>query len=365
MAEYLQMETDTMRCFCEKLFASYGFTPQQSEVITDVLLRADLYGIESHGVQRLVRYHKEIGAGVVDVAAEPQLVHETPVSAVMDAGRAMGQLAGLQAMRLAIQKAKQNGIGMVAMRNSNHYGIAGYYTGMAVEADLLGICMTNTEAILVPTNGKKAMLGTNPIAVAMPAEPVPFSFDAATTVVPRGKIEVYEKKGEPLPEQWALDAAGQPTTDATGLLYNLTNKLNGGIAPLGGIGELFGGHKGYGLATIVDIFTGILSGGLTSNYLNLQPGRTDICHFFAAMDYGLFGDKAEMKQRLSTFLRELRDSPKAEGESRIYTAGEKEAQNCVARRDGCIPVNEKTLAEMKDIAAAQEVAWPFADVEAN
>jgi LDH2 family malate/lactate/ureidoglycolate dehydrogenase len=239
---------------------------------------------------------------------------------------------------------------MVNVRNSNHYGIAGYYSDMAAEADLLGICMTNYEAIAVPTFGRQAMIGTNPIAIAMPAYPVNFSYDAATTVVPRGKLEVYNKNNKPLPEQWALDAAGNSSTNAGEVLQNIIHRAGGGIAPLGGVGELSGGHKGYGLGIIVDLFTALFSGGLTSNYVNVEPGLNGICHCFIAVDYGIFGSKAEIKKNVSAFLRELRGSKKAEGQMRIYTHGEKEAEMMESRINGLIPVNEKTYAEFQEIA---------------
>jgi LDH2 family malate/lactate/ureidoglycolate dehydrogenase len=359
MTEYQWIDTEKARRFCENVFRAYGFTHDESQTITDVLLRADLYGIESHGVQRLIRYHNEIGAGLVDVRAKPEIVHETAISAVIDARKAMGQLAAFRGMQLAIQKAEAAGCGMVTVRNSNHYGIAGYYSGMAADADLMGICMTNSEAISVPTFGRQAMIGTNPIAIAMPADPVPFSYDAATTVVPRGKLEVYHKNGTALPDQWALDAGGRPSTDAAEVLYNIIHKLGGGIAPLGGVGELYGGHKGYGLGLIVDIFTAVFSGGLTSNYVNVTPGINGICHYFMAVDYGLFGDKQSIKARLSAFLQELRSSMKAEGQERVYTHGEKEAEMMASRLAGQIPVNGKTLAEMQEIAAKQGAAWEF------
>ena len=355
MAKYQQIKSESTRRFCVAIFQSYGFSQTESEAITDVLLRADLCGIESHGVQRLIRYHNEIGSGMVDVRAKPEIVFQTGISAVLDAHKAMGQLVGIQAMELAIQKARQTGIGMVTVRNSNHYGIAGYYTDMAVQADLMGICMTNTEAICVPTFGKQAMLGTNPIAVAMPADPTAFSYDAATTVVPRGKLEVYNKNGNPLPEQWAVDAEGHATNNAEEVLHNIIHKIGGGIAPLGGTEETNGGHKGYGLALITDIFTGILSGGMTSNHINIKPGQADICHYFAAIDYGIFGDRLEIRARFSTFLQELRDSRKAEGQARIYVHGEKEVENRASRQSGTLPVNEKTWQEMQDIAESQSV----------
>ena len=357
MPEYQELDTEKTRFFCENIFSSYGFTAEDSATITDVLLRADLCGIESHGIQRLIRYHNEINAGLVSVTAKPCIIHETPISAVINANKTMGQLAGAQGMRLAVKKAKTSGCGMVAVRNSNHFGIAGYYSAMAADEDLLGISMTNSEAISVPTFGREAMIGTNPIAIAMPADPIFFSYDASTTVVPRGKLEVYNKQGKPLPGQWALNAEGEPVTDAAEVLHNIIHKLGGGIAPLGGAGEQNGGHKGYGLGLTVDIFTAILSGGLTSNYVNVTPGLNGICHYFMALDYGLFGDKKATKDHLSRFLGELRESKKAEGQSRIYTHGEKEAEIMAQRLKGKIPLNEKTLNEMRNIAAQQKVAW--------
>lgn len=335
--------------FCHRVFQGYGFSPAEAARITDVLIEADLCGIESHGLQRLIRYHNEITSGFVKINAHGTVIKETPLSAVIDGNDGMGQLLSVQAMELAIRKAKAAGVGMAAVRNSNHYGIAGYYTRMAAKEGLIGICMTNTEAILVPTFGREAMLGTNPIAFSMPASPVPFTFDAATTVVPRGKLEVYAKRGGALPDGWAVDELGHPCTDAGRILGNIIAKSGGGILPLGGEGEGKAGYKGYGFAMLCEICTGILSGGLTSNHVNRTPGRTNICHFFMAVDYGMFGEKEELEAALSEFLRELRDSPKAEGAERIYTHGEKEWENRNrVSREG-IPVNEKTYEEMRMI----------------
>jgi len=355
MANYKQIDTKKIRIFCESLFQAYGFSSDESKTITDVLLRADLYGIESHGVQRLVRYNDEITSGQVDVKAKPVTVHETGISAVIDANKAMGQLASVAAMNLAIQKARNAGCGMVTVRNSNHYGIASYYTTMAAAQDLIGICMTNTEAICVPTFGSEAMTGTNALALAMPADPVDFSYDASTTVVPRGTLEVFRKNNIPIPDQWALDKDGKPCTDAAVVIDNIIAKAGGGINPLGGLGVVNGGHKGYGLSIIVDLFSAVISGGLTSNYVNRKPGLNGICHYFMAVDYGIFGDKTSIKKSMSKFLQELRDSKKAEGQSRIYTHGEKEAEMMEKRISSTIPVNEKTFDELMAIAGKLKV----------
>ena len=230
----------------------------------------------------------------------------------------MGQVVGHKAMSMAIEKAKKSGIAMVTVRNSNHYGIAGYYAKMACDAGLIGMSFTNTNAIMVPTYGRMAMLGTNPIAFAMPADPTPFSFDAATTVVPRGKLEVYVKRGNGLPVGWALDENGHDSDDADRVLKNIIAKTGGGILPLGGCGEMTSGYKGYGFAMLCEIATAIPSGGTTSNYIYKTPGRANIAHCFIALDYGMFGDKAQIEANLSKYLQEVRDSNKAEGQEKIY-----------------------------------------------
>ncbi|HBP38355.1 MAG TPA: malate dehydrogenase, partial [Clostridiales bacterium] len=287
---------------------------------------------------------------------KPEIVFETPLSAVIDAHDAMGQVTAADGMRLAIEKAKKTGVGLVQVRDSNHYGIAGYYAKMAADQDLLGICMTNTEAIMVPTFGKEAMLGTNPIAVAMPAEPVPFMFDAATTVIPRGKLEVYNKQGKPVPPGWILDADGIDSTNPGEVLGNIIAKRGGGILPLGGSGEKNSGHKGYGFGLICELCTGIFSSGKTSNHVNRTPGRINIAQCFWAIDYALFGDKEQIRRNFSVFLDELRQSQKAVGQSRIYVHGDKEVESADEKRANGIPVNEKTLAEMQRIAEYLQVS---------
>ena len=349
---YINLDYLELKSFCEKVFSGYGFTDEESRDITDVLLAADLKGIESHGVQRLARYDYEIKAGIVKPERKSEIVFETPISAVIDAHAGMGQLTAKRAMELAIQKAKTSGCGMVTVRNGNHYGIAGYYSEMAAKEDLIGISMTNTESIMVPTYGKEPMLGTNPIALAMPAEPIMFSFDCATTIVPRGKFEVYAKRQLPVPIGWGVDEEGRDSDDTVRILNNIIEKNGGGILPLGGAHEESGSHKGYGFGMLCEIFTGVMSGGLTSDRVNrgLCEGN-GICQYFMAIDYGVFGNKEAIKKDFSDYLARIRASAKAEGAVRIYTHGEKEAEMCVLRRDKGIPVNEKTLLEMKKIGA--------------
>ncbi len=348
MSNYIKYTYPQLKKFCEDCFQKFGFNVSESEIITDVLLLSDLYGIESHGMQRLVRYHKGIEKGLIKVGAKPEIVFETPVSAVIEGNDGMGQLISHKAMKLAIEKAKNNGIAIVTVRNSNHFGIAGYYAKMACDEGLIGMAMTNSEAIMVPTFGRLAMLGSNPIAVAMPAEPYDFFFDASTTVVTRGKLEIYNKLGKPLPEGWALDSKGKGSTDAGDVLKNIVAKNGGGIMPLGGETEQLGSHKGYGYGMFCEIFCSILSMGLTSNHTHLD-GKGGTCHGFMVIDPKIFGNADEIKEHFSTFLKELRESPKSEGQNRIYTHGEKEIFAKADRLENGIDVNINTVAEMFDM----------------
>lgn len=348
MSNYVNYSYETLKTFCTDAFKKFGFNDEESAIIVDVLLTSDLYGIESHGMQRLVRYHKGIEKGLIKIDAKPEVVFETPVSAVIEGNDGMGQLLGYKAMNIAIEKAKKTGMAIVTVRNSNHYGIAGYYAKMACKEGLIGMSMTNSEAIMVPTFGRLAMLGSNPIAVAMPAEPYDFFFDASTTVVTRGKLEIYNKLDKPLPEGWALNSAGKGSSDASDVLKNIVAKAGGGIMPLGGEYEQTGSHKGYGYGMFCEIFTSILSMGLTSNHTHIG-GKGGTCHGFIAIDPAVFGDADAIKEHLSTLLKELRESPKAEGADRIYTHGEKEVFALRDRLENGIDVNINTVAEMVDL----------------
>ena len=345
---YQKWSYELLHGFCMDAFEKFGFTEAEANIIQDVLLTADLYGIESHGMQRMVRYHKCIEKGMIDVHAKPEVVFETPISAVIDAHEAMGQLVSHKAMEMAIEKAKATGVGIVSVRNSNHYGIAGYYAKMACKEGLMGFSCTNSEAIMVPTFARKAMLGSNPIACAFPAEPYDFFFDASTTVVTRGKLEMYNKMEKPLPEGWALDKDGHPSTNAPDVLANIVAKKGGGIMPLGGSTEQLGSHKGYGYGMLCEIFSSILSMGATSNYC-MTGGKGQICHGFMAINPAYFGDPAAIKEHFSKYLQELRDAPKADGQERIYTHGEKEVAAVKRIMENGIPVNDNTMVEVLDL----------------
>lgn len=346
----INYSVEQLKNFSNVIFEKFGFAKKDAENITDVLLLADLYGITSHGVQRLVRYHKAIEKGSIDVSAKPEIVFETPVSAVIDGHKGMGQVIATYAMDLAIKKAEKCGMAFVTVRNSNHFGIAGYYSKMACDKGFLGISTTNSESIMVHTNSRQALLGSNPIAMSMPAEPYPFWFDAATTVIPKGKLEVYNKADKPLNDGWTIDENGNPCTDAEKSIKCIDQKLGGGILPVGSFLEETGSHKGYGYSMICEIFSAVLSMGATSNHHVRKPGvGAGTCHGFMVIDPNVFGDGEAIKEKLSTLLKELREAKRRDENIPIYTHGEKEILKAEEVKKNGINVDVTTVSEMINI----------------
>ena len=343
------IDAGALRACMERIFEKEGFSSEDARAIADVLMQADLFGIESHGAQRLMYYHRNIRSGSVNVSAKPEVLRETPVSALIDGHFGMGALVAQFAMRMAIEKAKQSGVGMAVVRDSSHYGIAGYYTLMAEREGLAAFSMTYTGPIMVPTFGREMMLGTNPMAFCMPADPVPFWFDASTTVVTLGKVEVCQKRGRPMPQGWTIGPDGAPCTDASRMNASILAGERGGILPLGGVGETHGGHKGYGLGIMVEALTGVLAQGMTSPQMCGAHGD-HTCHFLLAFDPAMFGDPADIRARMSAYLAALRASEKMPGCARIYTPGEKAFEAMARRLREGVPVEENTLAEVRQIA---------------
>jgi LDH2 family malate/lactate/ureidoglycolate dehydrogenase len=297
-----------------------------------------------------------------------KIVKETQATALIDAGGGLGQPVSHKAMQTAIKKAKRVGAGFVTVRNSNHYGIAGYYAMMALENECIGMSMTNADVLVVPTFGRNAILGTNPIAVAAPADKEhPFVMDMATSAVPRGKLEVYDRLSKPMPEGWATDERGVVTEDAHRVLENLKSRAGGGLLPLGGEGELLSGYKGYGLALWVDVFCAILSGAAyaTLVYPRASDGKplpSNLGHFFGAWRVDAFRPISEFKTAMDNLQRLLKNAPKTEGQSRIYIHGEKEYEKTeLYTREG-IPLNQKVAADLR--AIAQEIGVDY-DLEST
>jgi L-2-hydroxycarboxylate dehydrogenase (NAD+) len=359
----VRVQAGVLTDFCIRVFRKLGVPEEDARIATDVLVLADRRGIESHGVARLRIYVDGIQSGRMIANPEVKIINETPTTALIDAGAGLAQPVSYRAMRKAIQKAEEVGAGFVTVRNSNHYGIAGYYAMMALESDCIGMSMTNTNMAVVPTFGRNAILGTNPIAVAAPASKErPFVLDMATSTVPRGKLEVYNRKGKPLPRGWATDERGLGTDDASRVLDNMNNRRGGGLLPLGGEGELLSGYKGYGLALWVEIFSGILSGSAygTLVYPTSPDGRalpSNLGHFFGAWRVDAFRPADEFKAAMDDLQRQLKNSPKAEGQNRIYIHGEKEYEKTEMHTREGISLNPKVVEDLKSIARTTGVEY--------
>ncbi len=359
----VKVQAKTLKNFCVQVFRKLGVPEDDAHIAADVLVMADLRGIESHGVARLRIYVDGLQNGRMLAKPEVKIIKETPTTALIDAGAGLAHPVSYRAMQKAIQKAEETGTGFVTVRNSNHYGIAGYYAMMALDSDCIGISMTNTHPIVVPTFGRNAILGTNPISVAAPANRErPFVLDMATSTVPRGKLEVYNRIGKPIPLGWATNAQGLGTQDARQVLENITSTQGGGLLPLGGEGELLSGHKGYGLALWVEIFCGILSGAAfgTLVYPKAPDGRalpSNLGHFFGAWSVDAFRPVNEFKAAMDELQRQLKDAPKAEGQDRIYIHGEKEYEKSDLYIHEGIPLNPKVADDLKAIARETGVEY--------
>jgi len=358
MADQVIVQEKPLREFCERVFVKLGVPPEDARVTTDVLVLADLRGIDSHGVARLARYVTGIKEGFINPVDRSRIIKETKATALIDGERGLGQVVGKKGMDLAIKKAKETAVGIVAVRNSNHYGIAGYYSLMALAQDLIGVSMTNAAPLVVPTFGRTSILGTNPISLTAPADrEKPFVLDMATSVVPRGKVEVYDRLGKPMPLGWAVDETGRGTADAKAVLNALAKRLGGGLLPLGGEGEEFSGHKGYGLALLVDVLSGVLSGAATGLQVYADEKRPNVGHFFMAIDPAAFRPLAEFTRDMDRLARELKESPKAQGQARIYVHGEKSFARMEKFRKEGIPLNPKVVENLKKIGADLGVPW--------
>ena len=346
---------DGVRAFCVEALERLEVPSEDAQTTVRVLLEADLRGIESHGVARMSRYVNGIRQGMMRPKANPKIIHETLNTATIDADAGLGQPVSYRAMQLAISKAREHSIGFVAVRNSNHFGIAGFYAMMSLPEDMIGICTTNSEVLVVPTFARNALLGTNPIAIAIPAGlERPFVLDMSTATVTRGKLEVYARLEKSVPLNWATDENGIATDDPRRVLQNIMTRAGGGLLPLGGSLEESGGHKGYGLALAVEIFSAVLPGALYANkvYPKNEEGKplpSGIGHFFGALRIDAFRSKDEFKRDMDDLVRRLKDAPKAEGAKRIYIHGEKEFERAEQLAREGIPLNRKVVEELRTI----------------
>lgn len=352
-------------CFCTETLEELGVSHEDAQITAEVLVEADLRGIDSHGVARMNRYVTGIQQGMMRPKPNPETVHETQSTATIDADAGLGQPISHRAMQLAIEKARKHSLGFVAVRNSNHFGIAGYYAMMALEEDMIGICTTNSEVLVVPTFARNAVLGTNPIAIAVPAgKERPYVLDMSTATVTRGKLEVYARLEKPIPLSWATDEEGAATDNPAQVLQNITKRAGGGLLPLGGAGEETSGHKGYGLALAVEIFSAVLPGALYANKVypkdsTGKPLPSGIGHFFGAVRIDAFRPKEEFRQDMDKLIRILKKAPKARGADRIYIHGEKEYEETEKNTKHGISLNSKVVQDLQNIAKQVGVRDPF------
>ncbi len=354
----MRVKAGVLKDFAVKVMKAVGCDEKRADIVAEVLVEADMRGISSHGVARLKRYVDHIRAGLIDPRAEPVVVFETPVSIVVDGCNGVGQYISNLSMRKTVEKAKNSGICITVVRNSNHYGIAGYYAEMASKEGMIGISLTNTAPLVVPTFSKEALLGTNPIAFAFPmSKGRTLLVDMATSVVPRGKLEVRARLGKTIPEGWAVDETGRVTRDPHRVLLNVREKRGGGLLPLGGEGETFGGHKGYGLGVIVEILTAGLSLGSFSYETYTNAGR--ISHLFAAVDISLFGDPKEIEEHVHELVKRLKSAEKAEGAERIYIHGEKEYERREESLKVGVEIDEPTVESLRKLADEIGIEVPF------
>lgn len=351
---------DNLYKFTFAIFKSIGCNNEDATTATKTLLAADIRGIDSHGVARLSGYVRLWEAKRVNANPQIKIVHETPSTAVVDGDSGLGLVVAPFAMRVAIDKANHAGTGWVSVRNSNHFGIAGYHAMMALQHDMIGMAMTNASALVAPTFSVERMLGTNPIAVAIPANhQPPFIADFATTTAANGKLEILQRKNEDAPFGWVQDKNGHPSTNANEL------KQGGALLPLGSDRE-HGSHKGYALGSIVDIFSAVLSGASYGPWAppfpayvpvpENMPGK-GLGHFFGAMRVDAFRPADEFKQHMDNWITRFRNARPAEGYEKVLIPGDPEREMEAIRMKEGIPVIDSVVDELKKIAEKFGVAF--------
>jgi len=346
--------------FTQQVFEKMGCPPAQAEEAADCLNQADLRGVDSHGVARLSGYIRLWEQGRLNATPNMKIVHETPSTAVLDGDLGLGLVTAPEAMRIAMAKARTAGSGWVAVKNSNHFGIAGFHAMMAIEEDMVGIALTNASPLVSPTFSKSRFLGTNPIAVAIPAnEQPPVVIDMATTTVANGKLEVLQRKGEEAPLGWAQDKDGNPTTDP----YVL--KKGGSMLPLGGDRE-HGGHKGYCLGAMVDIFSAVLSGANYGPWVPpfvafldppANPVGEGIGHFVGAFRVDAFRPADEFKAHMDNWIHTFRNAEVSEGQERVLVPGDPEREITEERLKNGIPVQQAVVDDLKSLAEKFDITF--------
>jgi L-2-hydroxycarboxylate dehydrogenase (NAD+) len=353
--------SEKVRKFTEKIFKSLGCSTKDAKLAADVLINADLNGVDSHGVARLAGYVRLYDHGRLNPTPNIKIIHETPSTATIDGDRGLGLVVAPFAMQVAKKKAKKVGSGWVSVQNSNHFGIAGYHAALAVSDDMIGWAMTHSAPLVVPTFSKEKLLGTNPIAVAIPADKEPFFLaDFATTAVAYGKMEILQRQGKKAPIGWVQDENGDPTDNANAV------KEGGGLLPLGGDRE-HGSHKGYGLGAVVDILSGVLSGAnfgpwvppfATAGFhdVTAQEVGKGTGHFLGAMRIDGFRPKEDFKQNMDIWINRFR-SAKHIDDNPVQIPGDQERNFKAEREISGLPLNEKVVESLLELGERFKVKF--------
>lgn len=344
---------DSLKSFTHSVLSKCGCPPHDADLASEVLLSADMRGVDSHGVARLIDYVRQLQDGTINPVPEIKVTHETPSTAVVDGGNGIGLIVAPKAMEIAMAKAESVGSGWVSVGHSHHFGIAAYHAMLGLKKDMVGIAMTNATPLVAPTFSNERMLGTNPISVAIPAgsEP-PFVADFATSTVANGKLEILQRKEMPAPLGWLQQSDGQPTTDAHGL------KNDGALLPLGGDRE-HGSHKGYCLGSIVDIFSAVFSG---ANYGPWVPGFVSytptpdesvgagLGHFLGAMRIDAFRPADEFKTHMDNWITRFRNASQVHPDKPVYVPGDPERISQSERKIKGIPLHQKVVNDLNEVA---------------
>jgi L-2-hydroxycarboxylate dehydrogenase (NAD+) len=360
VSELLRLPAARLHAFTKSVFTKLGVPEPDAALAADVLSAADLRGIDSHGVARLHTYFDLLSAGRINPRPSLRVVRESASTATVDGDNGLGLVIGPKANEIAMDKAAAAGSGWVAVRNTNHYGIAGYYPLRALERDLIGWAMTNSSPGVAPLWGADRMLGTNPIAIAFPGHEEPaIVIDMATSAVAYGKIEIAHREGKPIPEGWAIDKAGHPTTDPEAMMDG------GALLPLGSERER-GGHKGYGLGLMVDVLCAALSGAnwgpfappfAISQAIPRESVGKGIGHFFGALRIDAFRDAGEFKAQIDHLVRTLRATRPAPGTQGPLIPGDPERLAEAERSDRGIPLLPAVAKDLRDISRQTGVAF--------
>jgi LDH2 family malate/lactate/ureidoglycolate dehydrogenase len=333
-------QADSLRAFCEEVFLSCGMAQEETAILADSLVQANLRGVDSHGVTRVGIYVERLKMGLVNPRPNIEVVRESDATLLVDGDNGMGQVVGVRALDLGLDKAKESGGVSVGVRRSNHYGAGAYYVQRAVARDVVAFAYSNAPPTMAPWGGVDPHVGTNPYAYGVPAgEHRPIILDMATSIVARGKIILAAERDEPIPEGWAVDKQGNPTTDAR-------EALEGSVLP-------FGGPKGYAISLMIDMMAGALTGAgfgprVNSLYDNFDEPQ-NVGAFFQVIDIGRFVEPATFKARVDRIIEEIKSSRKAAGTEEIFLPGEIEYRKEQQRRASGIPVGAETVAELREV----------------